>query len=49
MHEIVLNETARCIFCSENWCIMSLIFYPAETNSIENSLAKNEFTDLLLS
>ena len=49
MHEVVLNEIARCIFCSENWWIMSLIFYPAETNNIENSRAKNDFTDLLLS
>ena len=49
MHEVVLNEIARCIFCSENWWIMSLIFYPAETNNIENTRAKNDFKDLLLS
>jgi hypothetical protein len=38
MHEVVLNEIARCISSSENWWIMSLIFYPYETNNIENSL-----------
>jgi hypothetical protein len=49
MHEVVLNEIARCISSSENWWIMSLIFYPYETNNIENSCAKNDFTELLLS
>lgn len=32
---------------TENWWIMSLIFYPAETNNSENLCATNEFSDLL--